>query len=137
MIDTSDYLQSISAEKAVYPPIEIWGNLNPHRDYTITVKVEEFTSVCPKTGLPDFGVITIEYIPNAVCIELKAFKYYMLSYRNVGMFYENITNKIAEDIITAANPRWLRVHSNFSARGGISTEAEVIWRHPEWQGTLR
>jgi 7-cyano-7-deazaguanine reductase len=137
MIATTDYIHSIPAEKAVYPPIEIWENLNPHRDYTITVKVEEFTSVCPKTGLPDFGTITIEYIPNDVCIELKAFKYYMLAYRNVGMFYENITNKITDDIIAAANPRWLRVHSEFTPRGGICTEAEVIWRNPAWEGTLR
>jgi 7-cyano-7-deazaguanine reductase len=132
-----EYVLKIDAEDAVYPPIEVWPNLNPHRDYTITIHVEEFTSVCPKTGLPDFGKITIEYIPGEQCIELKAFKYYMLAYRNVGMFYENITNKVLDDIVQAVNPRWIRVYSDFGLRGGISTEAEVIWRNPEWKGSLR
>jgi len=136
-IPVESYLHKVDADDAVYPPIETWPNANTQRDYTITIKLGEFTSVCPMTGLPDFGTLTVEYIPRDLCIELKAFKYYLLAYRNVGMFYENITNKVANDICEAIEPRWLRVHSDFSARGGISTEAEVIWRHPSWQGTLR
>jgi 7-cyano-7-deazaguanine reductase len=128
--DLDKYVYSVPAEAAYYPPVETWANLNPHRNFKIVIKVPEFTSVCPKTGLPDFGTITIEYIPDQLCVELKAFKFYMLAYRNVGMFYENITNKVLDDIVTAISPRWIRVHSDFSSRGGISTEAEVIWQQP-------
>jgi 7-cyano-7-deazaguanine reductase len=128
--DLDKYVYSVKAEEAYYPPVEAWANLNPHRNFKIVIKVPEFTSVCPKTGLPDFGTITIEYIPDQLCVELKAFKFYMLAYRNVGMFYENITNKVLDDIVAAISPRWIRVHSDFSSRGGISTEAEVIWQQP-------
>jgi 7-cyano-7-deazaguanine reductase len=136
-IPVERYVHKVDAKEAVYPPIEGWPNQNPQRDYTITIHVEEFTSVCPMTGLPDFGKITIEYIPRELCVELKAFKYYMLAYRNVGMFYENITNKVCDDIVKAIQPRWIKVHSAFSARGGITTEAEVIWKNPNWKGDLR
>jgi 7-cyano-7-deazaguanine reductase len=128
--DLDRYIYSVKAEDAYYPAVEAWANLNPHRNFKITIKVPEFTSVCPMTGLPDFGTITIEYIPDQLCVELKAFKFYMLAYRNVGMFYENITNKVLDDVVKAINPRWIRVHSDFSSRGGISTEADVIWQQP-------
>ncbi|MFM7389754.1 MAG: preQ(1) synthase [Vampirovibrionales bacterium] len=127
-IPVESYVHKVTAEEAVYPPIETWENLNPQRDYIIKIDVHEFTSVCPKTGLPDFGKITIEYIPDDKVIELKAFKYYMLAYRNVGMFYENITNKILTDIVEAIHPRWVKVHSDFSTRGGISTEAVCVFQ---------
>ena len=130
--DLDKYIYSVKSEDAYYPPVEAWANLNPHRNFKITIKVPEFTSVCPMTGLPDFGTITIEYIPDQLCVELKAFKFYMLAYRNVGMFYENITNKVLDDVVKAINPRWIRVYSDFSSRGGISTEADVIWQQPDF-----
>lgn len=106
--------------------LDTWPNAYADRDYIIHVEVPEFTSVCPKTGLPDFGTITIDYVPGDVCVELKAFKYYMLAYRNFGMFYESITNRIADDMMDVAQPRWLRVRSDFMPRGGMSTQAIVV-----------
>lgn len=113
-----------------YAPIEVWVNQNPQRNSLITIRIPEFTSVCPKTGLPDFGTITVDYIPDQVCVELKAFKYYLLSYRNVGMFYENIVNKLVDDVVAAAHPRWLKITGDFTPRGGISTQVVVQWQQP-------
>jgi 7-cyano-7-deazaguanine reductase len=110
--------------------LDTWPNAAQGSDYLIHIEVPEFTSVCPKTGLPDFGTITIDYIPADVCLELKAFKYYMLAYRQFGMFYESITNRIADDIMEVAQPRWLRVRSDFMPRGGISTQAVVVRCQP-------
>lgn len=107
--------------ETVFPAVEVFPNKYPDRDYVITIDVPEFTSVCPKTGLPDFGTITIDYVPDAQCIELKAFKYYMLGFRNHGIFYENVVNKVLDDIIATADPRAIRVTGEFGARGGIST----------------
>lgn len=115
---------------ADFPAIEAWPNQNSHRDYVITIEVPEFTSVCPKTGLPDFGHLTIDYCPDQTCVELKAFKYYTLAYRNFGMFYENVTNKVLDDIVAAVNPRWIKVSGNFTPRGGISTKVVVEWQQP-------
>jgi len=115
----------VSQETTVFPAVEIFPNQYVDRDYVITIDVPEFTSVCPKTGLPDFGTITIEYVPDAQCIELKAFKYYMLAFRNHGIFYENVVNKVLDDIVAAADPRAIRVTGEFSARGGISTSVTV------------
>jgi 7-cyano-7-deazaguanine reductase len=97
---------------------------NPHRDvdYRITNTIHEFTALCPVTGQPDFAVFTIETIPEALCIELKSLKLYMLSYRNRGVFHEDVTCAIAKDIIAVINPRYLRVTGDFSIRGGISTK---------------
>ena len=114
-----------------FPEVETWPNKNPHRDYTITIRVPEFTSVCPKTGLPDFGELTIDYIPDQLCVELKAFKYYTLAYRNFGMFYENVVNKVLDDIVKAANPRHIVVTGVFTPRGGISTDVRVEWTQPK------
>jgi 7-cyano-7-deazaguanine reductase len=114
-----------SATPTVFPAIEIWPNQYPGRDFTITIESPEFTSVCPKTGLPDFGVITINYTPDQQCIELKAFKYYLLAYRNHGMFYENVVNKILDDIVAACDPTWIEVLGEFTPRGGISTSVRV------------
>jgi 7-cyano-7-deazaguanine reductase len=117
-----------SATPTVFPAIEIWPNQYPGRDFTITIESPEFTSVCPKTGLPDFGVITINYTPDQQCIELKAFKYYLLAYRNHGMFYENVVNKILDDIVAACDPTWIEVLGEFTPRGGISTSVRVEHR---------
>ena len=101
--------------------IELFDNPNPERDYSITIECPEFTSVCPKTGQPDFGEIVIEYIPDKSCIELKSLKFYMQGYRNKGIFYEALTNDILDDLIAACKPRWMKVTSRFTPRGGITT----------------
>ena len=99
--------------------LEIFDNTYPDRDYTIEIVNPEFTSVCPKTGLPDFGIITVRYVPDKTCIELKSLKYYFLEFRNAGIFYENITNKILDDLVAALQPRSLSVISEWKARGGV------------------
>ncbi len=112
-------------EQIEFPPIEIWENQHADRNYTISICVPEYTAVCPKTGLPDYGTMTIDYIPDKWVIELKAFKYYMLAYRNCGIFYENAVNKILDDIVAAIDPRWIEVTGDFTPRGGISTKVKV------------
>lgn len=101
--------------------LETFENQFPAREYTITISCPEFTSVCPKTGLPDFGEIVINYCPEKLCIELKSLKYYLLNYRNAGVFYEHLTNSILDDIVAACNPRWCEVKGVFTPRGGIQT----------------
>jgi len=107
-----------TAGKIKLPAIEAWQN-QYKRDYTIKVIHPEFTSVCPKTGLPDFGVITVEYVPAKLCLELKSIKYYFLQYRNLGIFMENSVNRILEDIVRAIKPKKCVVTGEFTARGGI------------------
>ena len=102
-------------------PVETFPNPQPGRDYEIAIRCPEFTSVCPKTGLPDFGEIRITYVPDAACIELKALKYYLLAYRNQGIFYEAATNQILDDLVASCHPRRMTVTGAFSARGGITT----------------
>ncbi len=97
------------------------------RDITITIEQPEFTSVCPMTGLPDFGCITIKYIPNIKIIELKSLKYYLLQYRNVGTFYEHLANQILDDFVAVLDPKWMEVTGNFTARGGITTKVNAIY----------
>ncbi|EKR72842.1 preQ(1) synthase [Leptospira noguchii] len=103
------------------PEIESFTNVYEGKDYTIDFTVPEFTAVCPKTGLPDFGVILVSYIPNKRCIELKSFKEYILSYRNVGIFHEFLVNKILEDLINSIDPKYIKVIGDYNARGGIKT----------------
>lgn len=105
--------------------LEVFENKFPQRDYTIEIVCPEFTSVCPKTGQPDFGTITIQYIPNRSCVELKSLKLYLQSYRNEGIFYENVTNLILEDLESVLAPRWLKITAAFSARGGITETVSV------------
>jgi 7-cyano-7-deazaguanine reductase len=101
--------------------LETFPNPRPERDYEIAIHCPEFTSLCPKTGLPDFGEIHITYIPDAHCIELKSLKYYLVGFRNRGIFYEHVTNQILDDLVDALGPRHLTVIGDFSARGGIKT----------------
>lgn len=101
--------------------LETFPNPRPEREYEITIACPEFTSMCPKTGLPDFGTITIRYVPGPTCLELKALKYYLLGYRNQGIFYEAATNRILDDLVAACRPRRMTVIGDFSARGGITT----------------
>ena len=102
--------------------LETFPNPRPERDYEIAIDAPEFTSVCPKTGLPDFGTIRIRYIPDQLCIELKALKYYLLAYRDRGIFYEAATNQILDDLVAACQPRRMTVVGDFSARGAITTK---------------
>jgi len=115
--------------------LEVFDNAFPKRDYTITITQPEFTSVCPKTGLPDFGTITIRYIPDRKCVELKSLKYYFLEFRNRGIFYEMVTNQILDDLVSLLHPRWMEVRGDFSARGGITTTVTVV--HEKKKGTKR
>jgi 7-cyano-7-deazaguanine reductase len=108
--------------------IDLFENPRPQRDYTITIRCPEFTSVCPKTGQPDFGVITIEYSPERTCIELKSLKFYMQDYRNKGIFYEALTNQILDDLVGACQPRWMTVTASFTPRGGITTEVKAEYK---------
>jgi 7-cyano-7-deazaguanine reductase len=104
-----------------HPPLETFPNPSPERDFEIAIRCQEFTSVCPKTGLPDFGEIRITYVPDALCLELKALKFYMLDFRNRGIFYEAVTNQILDDLVAVCHPRRMTVVGDFSVRGGIST----------------
>lgn len=101
--------------------LETFPNPRPGRDYEIEIRCPEFTSVCPKTGLPDFGEIQINYVPGELCIELKALKYYIIEFRNRGIFYEAVTNQILDDLVAACRPKRMTVTGDFSARGGITT----------------
>jgi 7-cyano-7-deazaguanine reductase len=102
--------------------LETFPNPRPERDFEIAIDCPEFTSMCPKTGLPDFGVIRIRYTPDALCIELKSLKYYLLEFRNKGIFYEAVTNQILDDLVGACRPRRMTVVGDFTARGGITTK---------------
>lgn len=108
--------------------IETFPNPRPEREFEIDIRCPEFTSVCPKTGLPDFGEIRIQYVPGERCLELKALKYYMLEFRNKGIFYEAVTNQILDDLVAACAPRRMTVTGAFSARGGITTT--VVAQYP-------
>ena len=111
-------------------PVETFPNPEPARDYEIVIRCPEFTSVCPKTGLPDFGEIRITYVPDARCIELKALKYYLLGFRDRGVFYERLTNRILDDLVAACAPRRMVVVGDFSARGGITTTVTARYQPP-------
>lgn len=110
------------------PQLETFRNQFPA--YEIVVDVPEFTSVCPKTGLPDFGILTIRYMPDQHCLELKSLKEYLLEYRNLGIFQENVVNRVLEDVVKAARPVWANVKGEFRPRGGISTTVEAHWPRP-------
>jgi 7-cyano-7-deazaguanine reductase len=107
------------------PALETWPNQFP--GYVITTRFPEYSSVCPKTGLPDFGTITIQYMPKKDCIELKALKMYLLAYRSLGIFYENAVNKILRDIVAAVKPEWCVVRGEFTPRGGLTTSVFARW----------
>jgi len=97
------------------------------RDIDITIQQPEFTSVCPMTELPDFGRITIKYRPDRKLVELKSLKFYLLQYRNVGIFYEHVVNQILDDLVDVVKPRWMEITGNFTARGGITTQATAVY----------
>lgn len=105
--------------------LECFDNPEPGRDYTIEHVADEFTSVCPMTGHPDFGTVTLRYAATARCVELKSLKLYYQSFRNEGIFYEAVTNRIADDLAAAMRPRWLVVETNWRGRGGIRSTIRV------------
>jgi 7-cyano-7-deazaguanine reductase len=110
--------------------LETFPNPQPGRDYEIAIRCPEFTSVCPKTGLPDFGEIRITYTPDQRCIELKSLKYYLVDFRSKGIFYEAVTNQILDELVTACRPRRMTVVGDFSVGGGISTTVRVSYEKP-------
>src|SRR3974390_552088 len=114
---------------AELPEIETWPNQYP--DYEIQIDQPEFTSVCPKTGLPDFGRITLRYVPDRRCLELKSYKMYLLSFRDVGIFQENVVNRVLRDVVKAANPRSATVIGDFTPRGGLTTVVTASWARPK------
>lgn len=107
------------------PALETWPN--QFAGYVISTRFPEYSSVCPKTGLPDYGTITIQYMPKKECLELKALKMYLLAYRNLGIFYENAVNKILRDIVEAVHPEWCVVRGEFTPRGGLTTTVFARW----------
>jgi 7-cyano-7-deazaguanine reductase len=112
------------------PILETFPNPKPARDYEIEISCPEFTSVCPITGLPDFGEIIVRYVPDELCLELKALKYYLIDFRNQGIFYEAVTNRILDDLIGACRPRRMSVTGSFSVRGGIKTVVRAEYARP-------
>ncbi len=111
--------------RAVLPEIETWPNQYPA--YEIEIEIPEFTSVCPKTGLPDFGKLTLVYTPQKKCIELKSLKMYLLAFRNLGIFYENVVNRFLRDVVKAAEPAYAKVVGEFTPRGGLQSRITATW----------
>ncbi len=107
-------------------------NPQPDRDYTIRIDAPEFTCLCPLTGQPDFATVNVEYIPDRLCLELKALKLYLWSYRNEGAFHEAVTNKILSDLVEVSQPRFMRVSADFNVRGGVYTQVVVEHRAENW-----
>ena len=110
------------------PKIDVFKNKYNDKDYIINVQTSEFTCVCPKTGLPDYAEINLEYTPDKNCLELKSFKEYLCSYRDIGIFHEHFTNRLLDDIVKDCAPRWVKVKTLFNARGGIKTTVEAEYR---------
>jgi len=110
---------------APLPEIETWPN--QYADYEIEIDQPEFTSVCPKTGLPDFGKIVLRYVPDKQCLELKSYKLYLNAYRNLGIFQENVVNRVLEDVVKAAKPKSATVIGDFAPRGGLGTLVTASW----------
>lgn len=108
--------------------LEVFPNPNPGRDYTIEIRCPEFTSVCPKTGQPDFGTLLFSYVPDRVCVELKSLKLYLQGFRQMGIFYEAVTNRILEDFVAVLDPRSATLTADFSPRGGITSRIVVSHR---------
>lgn len=116
---------ALSGAQAPLPLIETWPN--QYKGYEIRIECPEFTSVCPKTKLPDFGTLVLRYLPDKECLELKSFKYYLLGYRNMGIFYENAVNRILDDIVAATKPIWAELEGSFTTRGGM--KSTITARH--------
>ncbi len=123
---TDEHAQS--GVDAPLPDIETWPN--QYSDYQIEIVMPEFTSVCPKTSLPDFGKIVLRYVPDQLCLELKSYKMYLLAFRDLGIFQENVVNRVLQDVVKAAKPMSATVIGDFSARGGLTTLVTAEWKRP-------
>ena len=131
----SSVLVGQRASRAASAPskqLDVFANPNAGRDYLIHMQVPEFTCLCPLTGQPDFAVFSIDYVPDAFCVELKSLKMYVWSYRDEGAFHEAVTNRVLEDLVAATGPRFLRVTARWGVRGGIFTNIVVEHRKPGW-----
>jgi len=120
-----------SATRPSRDQLETFANQFPERDYLIEIVCPEFTSVCPKTGQPDFGTLTFRYVPEKTCVELKSLKLYLQAFRNEGIFYENVTNRILDDLVSVLQPRRMTLVATFTPRGGISSR--LVVSHPSGQ----
>jgi 7-cyano-7-deazaguanine reductase len=112
--------------------LDTFPNPQPERDYSIRIRIPEFTCLCPKTGQPDFAVLHLEYVPDALCVELKALKLYVWSFRDQGAFHEAVTNRILGDLVQATQPRFMRLTAEFNVRGGLYTTVTAEHRAPGW-----
>jgi 7-cyano-7-deazaguanine reductase len=131
MAKTSDYqAYQGKAKAATLPPLEVVDNHYHDRDYVIRFEIPEFNCVCPKTGLPDFATLTVEYVPARKLVELKSLKLYINGYRNLGIFHEHVANKVMDDLVAATKPKKLRLTADFNVRGGIHT---VISSNYRWK----
>ena len=121
--DLQEHIRSLKT-----PEIEVFRNKYPDREYSIHLNISECTCICPKTGLPDFAVIAIDYAPARDCIELKSFKEYIHAFRNIGIFHEHVVNRILDDFVAAARPRSVKIEGVFNARGGIQTTVRAEYK---------
>jgi len=112
--------------------LETFANPHPDRDYTIRIRIPEFTCLCPKTGQPDFATLHLEYVPDALCVELKSLKLYIWSFRDAGAFHEDVTNRILDDLVATCQPRFMRLRAKFNVRGGIYTDVVIEHRQAGW-----
>jgi len=113
--------------------LETFENPQPERDYTIRIRMPEFTCLCPKTGQPDFAILHLEYVADKLCVELKALKMYIWSFRDEGAFHEAVTNKILNDLVATTQPRFMRLTAEFNVRGGVYTSVVAEHKDPAWQ----
>jgi 7-cyano-7-deazaguanine reductase len=113
--------------------LETFDNPRPERDYTVRIRMPEFTCLCPKTGQPDFAELLLEYVPDQRCVELKSLKMYIWSFRDEGAFHEDVTNRILDDLVKACDPSFMRLTSEFKVRGGIYTDVVAEYHKPGWQ----
>jgi 7-cyano-7-deazaguanine reductase len=127
--------QTLGAKPTAQPSkdLETFANPNPKRDFHIHMEIPEFTCLCPKTGQPDFATIYLDYIPDALCVELKSLKLYIWSFRDEGCFHEAVTNQLLDDLVTATKPKFMRVTAKFFVRGGIFTNVVAEHRKASWQ----
>jgi 7-cyano-7-deazaguanine reductase len=117
--------------------LETFANPHPGRDYTIRIRIPEFTCLCPKTGQPDFATLHLEYVPDQRCVELKALKLYIWSFRDQGAFHEDVTNQMLDKLVSVCGPRFMRLTAEFNVRGGIYTTVVAEHRAPGWQAPAR
>jgi 7-cyano-7-deazaguanine reductase len=116
--------------------LETFANPAPERDYRIQMEIPEFTCVCPMTGQPDFATLTLDYVADKLCVELKSLKLYVWSYRNEGTFHEAVTNRMLDDLVAATRPRYMRLEAKFNVRGGITTTVVAEHRKKGWRETI-